>query len=80
MNCFINVEDLSYTDLLQDCYQELVNSDSDLQLQLISCSDSYLTIKYYCESFDEVKDLCSSIVVILLELGLYKFSIMYEGE
>lgn len=79
MICFITIEDLNASGDLSQLENE-INHNNVGYLTVTSCSDEYVIIKYESDSWGDEKDLCSDVVVTLLELGITKFSIYYEGE
>jgi hypothetical protein len=78
MICYFTIEDLSGEDTLNDLVHEM--SLSTEGLELMSFSEDVIVIKYESDSWGDEKDLCSLIAVTLLEMGITRFSIYYEGE
>jgi hypothetical protein len=79
MISFVTVEDLNATGELHELENEL-SQNSVGQLTQTSCSDEYAIFKYESDCWGDEKDLCSDIVITLLELGIFKFAIYYEGD
>jgi hypothetical protein len=78
MISYFTVEDLTGGGGLDDLVHEISLSGEDITP--ISLTEELVVIKYESDSWGDEKDICSLIAVTLLEMGINKFSIYYEGD
>lgn len=78
MIAYFTIEDLTGQGGLSDLVHEISLSGEDVTT--ITLTDEIVVIKYESDSWGDEKDLCSLITVSLLEMGINKFSIYYEGD
>lgn len=76
---YVIIEDLSSTGSLSTVFDEVLELDM-VESKLIDCDEQYLTFSISYDDTGDSKDLCASLVIILLEYDITKFTFMFNGS
>ena len=78
---YITVEDYSDTERLDCVLDELLDTKHyDTDIFVLEKSSGYFVLKVEYNSFEDIKDLGSTITYSLLQYGISSFRMIYAGE